>query len=220
MNKTERAIKVALADDHVLLRDALAALINNFGDCEVIFTATNGLEVLEKIEESLIPDVLILDLNMPLMDGYQTASWLHSNYPKLRILLLTMYDSEITLIRMLKAGVNGFLKKDVHPQELHFAIMAVLKSDYYYNNGLTGRLVNAYLLEPDNPEARKAVLNEQEIQFLKLSCTELSYKEISAELKLNPRGADRLREILFAKLGVKTRVGLAMFAIRHGLISF
>src|SRR5436305_2080865 len=107
MNTKRLSIKVALADDHILLRDALASLINTFENCSVIFKASNGQEVVEKIKNNQIPHVLILDLNMPLMDGYETSSWLQMHYPEIHVMMLTMYDTDLTLIRLLQAGVRG-----------------------------------------------------------------------------------------------------------------
>jgi DNA-binding NarL/FixJ family response regulator len=101
-------IKVALVDDHVLLRNALAALINSFGDCKVIHESNNGKEFIDYVNKGSIPDVAILDLNMPKMDGYETARYVQKNFPKVCILMLTMYDSELSLIRLLQAGVRGF----------------------------------------------------------------------------------------------------------------
>jgi two-component system invasion response regulator UvrY len=133
-------------------------------------------------------------------------------------LMLTMYDTELTLIHMLKAGVNGFLKKDVHPEQLHHAIKVVVSSRYYYNNTVTKNMVNKYLNEENDWVIKQSFLSEMEITFLKLCCSDLSYKEIAAELDLHPRAVERLRENLFYKLEVKSRVGLAMIALRHGLV--
>src|SRR5688572_24477958 len=115
-------IKVAMADDHVLLRNALASLINSFGDCKVIHESGTGKELIDSMTTGLLPDVVILDLNMPEMNGFQTADWMQKYFPAVHVLMLTMYDSELSLIRLLQAGVKGFLKKDVNPEELKFAI--------------------------------------------------------------------------------------------------
>jgi len=213
-------IKVALADDHILLRDALASLINTFENCSVIFKASNGQEAAEKIKNNQIPDVLILDLNMPLMDGYETTCWLQMHYPEIHVLILTMYDTDLTLIKLLQAGVRGFLKKDVHPDELRFAIRSVMESGYYYSYNVTGKLVNMFRTTQDDISIKKNVLSEEELQFLRLTCAELTYKEIATEMGLSPRTVDNLRDQLFARLELKSRVGLAMYAIRHGLVSF
>ena len=220
MSNSHSTIQVALADDHILLRDALASLINTFDNCQVIFTASNGQETLDKIKANQIPDVLILDLNMPLLDGYDTSRWLHTHYPAVHVLMLTMYDTDLTLIRLLQAGVRGFLKKDVHPDELKFAIRSVRESGYYYSNTITGKLVNLFRNTLEDLSQKKNLLNEQELRFLKLSCTEFTYKEIAVEMQLSPRAVDALRDQMFNRLDVKSRVGLAMYAIRHGLVSF
>lgn len=221
MNKEITLINVALADDHVLLRNALAALINSFGDCKVVQEASNGKELLDKIKHSRPPDVAILDLNMPQMDGFETAKKLLKLYPRVHVLMLTMYDSELSLIRLLQSGVKGFLKKDIHPSELRFAIQSVIQSGFYYSNHTTGKLVNLFRSHQGSTiSLQKAMLSDQEIEFLKLACTESTYKEIAQEMKLNPRSIDTLRDQLFIKLDVRTRVGLAMIAIRHGIVTF
>ena len=214
-------IKIALADDHVLLRSALATLINNFGNCAVIIQASTGKELIEQIKAGIIPDIVLLDLSMPEMDGYETAVWLKNNFVAVNVLMLTMYNSELTLIRLLQAGVKGFLKKDIHPDELKFAIESVIRSGYYYSHYTTDKLVNLFRKQPDRPSLlEKNVMNETEIKFLQLTSTEMTYKEIAQEMGLSPRAVDNLRDNLFEKLSAKSRVGLAMYAIRHGLVSF
>lgn len=115
MKTKEPCNKVLLADDHVLLRDALATLIDSFSEFKITAVASNGKEVVSFIENGQLPDIVLLDLNMPEMDGYQTAQWLHDEHPGIKILILTMYDSEIALIRLLQVGVRGFLKKTFIP---------------------------------------------------------------------------------------------------------
>ena len=214
-------IKVALADDHILLRNALAQLIDSFGNCKTIHQSGTGKELIDNIRSGHLPDVVLLDLNMPEMDGFETAVWLQKNAPQVHILMLTMYDSELSMIRLLKAGVNGFLKKDIHPSELKFAIQSVVHSGYYYSNHSTGRLINLFRNNPDGSMAlQKAILSEQEILFLKFACSDLTYKEIAQKMGLNPRSVDTLRDQLFIKLDVKSRVGLAMVAIKQGIVTF
>lgn len=220
MNTQEKIIKVALADDHILLRDALASLINTFENCKVIFTASNGKDVINHIELNQIPDVIILDLNMPLMDGYETVSWLSKNYPKMYTLMLTMYDTDLTLIRLLQAGVKGFLKKDIHPDELKFALRSIMESGYYYSPTVTGKLVNLFRQSLEEMATKKNTLTEQEVQFLKLCCSESTYKQIAEVMHLSPRNVETLRDHLFLRFDVSSRVGLAIAAIRHGLITF
>ncbi len=213
-------IKIGLADDHVLLRDALATLIDGFGNFQVILQASNGEQLIEKIRAGQVPDVLILDLNMPKLSGWEVANWIHENHPEMRVLMLTMYDSELSLIRLLQAGVKGFLKKDIHPDELKQAIQTVMDTGYYYSNYTSSRIAQLFRVNEEGKMVlQKNMLSEQELSFLKLACSELTYKEVAQEMGLNPRAVDGLRDQLFVKLDIKSRVGLAIFAIRHGIVS-
>jgi two-component system invasion response regulator UvrY len=213
-------IKIAIVDDHVLLRNALASLINSFENSHVVFEAKNGIDLMEKLARYSRPDVLILDLNMPDMDGYETARWLQDQHPNIHVLMLTMYDSELTLIRLLQAGVKGFLKKDIEPNELKFAINSVMSSGYYYSTQTAGRLANLFRNSSVvNPKVQNALMSDQEIEFLKLVCSERTYKEVALEMGLSPRSVDALRDHLFVKLDVKSRIGLAMVAIKNGVVT-
>ncbi len=212
-------IKVAMADDHILLRNALASLINNSGECIVICECSNGNELIAKLKNGTQPDVVILDLNMPEMDGHQTALFLQKNYPNIKILMLTMYDSELALIRLLKAGVKGFMKKDIHPTELMHAIQSVHVHGYYYSAQTSSKLAGLFRDDTSAQSIDKIMLSEMELEFLKYVCSELTYKEIAVKLKMNPRAIDGMRDNLFTRLDVKSRVGLAMYAIKHGIVS-
>lgn len=221
MDKKEKIIKIALVDDHVLLRNALTGLINSFENCKVVNESANGKEIKEAIQNGIIPDVILLDLNMPVMDGFDTAEYLHNEYPQIPILMLTMYDSELSLIRLLQTGVKGFLKKDIHPEELKFAIRSVVHSGFYYSNHTTGKLINLFRNnESGMIPLQRSLLSPQEIEFMRLICSDLTYKEVAQKMGLNPRSIDSLRDQLFLKLDVKSRVGLAIVAIRHGIITF
>lgn len=216
----DKKIKVALADDHILLRNALAALIDSFEECKVINQSGNGKELIAAVANGKVPDVVILDLNMPEMDGFETAEWLNKNFPKVHVLMLTMYDSELSLIRLLQTGVKGFLKKDIHPAELNSAIHSVMQSGFYYSNHITGKMANFFKSnESGTMYFHNLLLTEQELQFLKLTCTDLTYKEIAQKIGLNPRTIDTLRDHLFTKLDVKSRVGLAIVAIKNGIVT-
>ncbi len=212
--------RIILADDHILLRDALVSLINTFPGFTVIGVGSNGTEVLKAIENGNIPDIAILDLNMPIMDGYSTAKWLQETHPEIKILILTMYDSEIALIRLLQTGVRGFLKKDIHPRELKNALVAIAEEGYYYSHQTMGKLGLLFKknYERDN-SIIKALLNDIEIDFLKLASTDLTYKEIAQIMHLTPRIIDNYRDALFDKLNVKSRVGMAIYAVKNGIVT-
>jgi len=211
-------IKVVMADDHILLRNALASLINNSDSCKVIAEASNGKELIDAISKENYPDVAIIDLNMPIMDGHDTAAYLQKNHPTIKVLMLTMYDSELALIRLLKAGVKGFMKKDIHPKELLQAIQSVHENGYYYSAHTSSKLAGLFRDQDDTPILEKITLSDGEIEFLKHVCSEQTYKEIAYELGMNPRAIDGMRDNLFNRLDVKSRVGLAMYAIRHGIV--
>jgi DNA-binding NarL/FixJ family response regulator len=220
LDKSVKTIRIALADDHILLRDALASVVNSFEDCEITILASNGKELQEKLRPGQIPDLVILDLNMPEMDGYETAKWLRTAFPKVLILILTMYDSEIALIQLLQAGVRGFLKKDIHPSELKFAIQSVIDTGYYYSHSATGRLVNLFRHDPLKKNFPANIsMSRNELEFLKLASTDMTYKEIARMMSISPRTIDNYRDSLFIKLGVKSRVGLAIYAIRSGIVT-
>jgi two-component system, NarL family, invasion response regulator UvrY len=219
--KVQNNQTLLLADDHILLRDALASLISSFTNFSVTGLASDGLGVINCIKKSGTPDIIILDLNMPQMDGYETTRWLTQNHPQVKILILTMYDSDIALIRLLQEGVRGFLKKDINPDELKHALETVVEQGYYYTNSTSNKI--ASLFKRNKGEAsslEKSSLTETEIAFLKLASTDMTYKEIAMQLNLSTRVVDNYREVLFEKLNVRSRVGLAIYAIKNGIVSF
>jgi two-component system invasion response regulator UvrY len=215
----EDSIRIAMVDDHILLRDALAGVINGFDNCKVILLAANGKELLGKMQQDYLPGLVILDLNMPEMDGYETAKYLRMNYPGIYVLVLTMYDSEISLLRMVQAGARGFLKKDIHPGELKLAIQSVMASGYFYSHNSAGKLVNLFKKETGSGQPERFNLSENELTFLRLASTDMTYKEIATLMEISPRTVDNYRDSLFVKLSVKSRVGLAIFAIKSGVVT-
>jgi two-component system invasion response regulator UvrY len=223
MNQTVQAsttVKIAMVDDHILLRDALANIVNDFTDCSITLLACHGKELFEKLQPSNLPDLVLLDLNMPELDGYETAKRLRMEYPLLLVMVLTMYDSEIALIQLLQAGVRGFLKKDIHPSELRYAIQSVIHTGYYYSHNATGRLVNLFKNEGGKKNLpANIMLSKNELEFLKLASTDLTYKEIAVQMHISPRTVDNYRDTLFFKLNVKSRVGLAIYAIKSGIVT-
>jgi len=210
---------IVLVDDHVLLRNGLASLVKNLGH-EVLFEADNGQELIKKISPKSLPDIVLLDINMPEMDGYETAQWIKKNHPDIKILALSMYDNENSIIRMLKNGAKGYILKDSEPTELKAAIEALMNKGYYYSDLVSGKLIHAInKIEDEGTDVHTMNnLNERETDFLKYACTELTYKEIADKMFVSPRTIDGYRDALFEKLHVKTRVGLVMYAIKNGIV--
>jgi len=212
-------IKIAFVDDHTLLREALASVVDAYEHFHVILKAADGKELMDKLTEGNIPDLIILDVNMPGIDGYDTAKWLQKNFPKIHVLILTMYDSELPMIRLLQSGVKGFLKKDIHPSELRNAIETTMSTGFYYSGYSSSKLVNLLKNGDSNiPLINNINLTENEMKFLELASTELTYKQIAGKLKISPRTVENYRDSLFSKLDIKSRVGLVMFAIRNGVV--
>jgi two-component system, NarL family, invasion response regulator UvrY len=218
--KEQQKIKVALADDHVLLRKGLAGVVNSFGNYEVLFEADNGKQFIEKMVKQEEPALVLMDINMPEMDGYATTQWLREHYPLVNVLALSMYDNEAAIIRMFRAGAKGYILKDSEPNELKAALDSIATKGFYYSELVTGRLIHSINKMDEEVSTAKssALLNERETEFLKLACTEMTYKEIADKMFLSPRTIDGYRDALFEKLQLKTRVGLVMYAIKHGIV--
>ena len=211
---------IVLVDDHSLLRMGLASMVESQGNT-VLFEADNGKEFLDKLDKHNLPDLVLLDINMPEMDGYETAQWIKTNHPEINILALSMYDNETSIIRMLKCGAKGYILKDSEPAELKAAIEAIMNKGFYYSDLVSGKLMHAINKMDDESGDLKSLLplNDRETDFLKYTCTELTYKEIADKMFVSPRTIDGYRDALFEKLQVKTRVGLVMYAIKNRIVN-
>jgi two-component system, NarL family, invasion response regulator UvrY len=216
MAKAGKKILVAIADDHSLMRNALGKLINSFGDYTVLFEANNGKEIRPLIHQHGIPDIMLVDVNMPEMDGFETTKWLHSNYPQIKVLVLSMLSDERTIIRMMRLGAKGYLLKNAEPEELKEGLDSVISKDVYLPDIISGKLISGLHRDADKDEDA-VVLNEREREFLRWVCTELAYREIAEKMNLSARTIDDYRQNLFTKLKVHSRIGLALYAIRNGI---
>ena len=216
MSKVTKKIQVAIADDHRLLRSALANLVNTFEGYNIIFEADNGKDLRTKIEQHDIPDIVLLDVNMPEMDGFETTQWLNKNYPFIKVLALTMLSDEKSIIKMFRLGAKGYLLKNTDPAELREALDSVMNKNVYLSEYVSGKLVSG-LHRDAEPGIKEIVLNEKEREFLRWTCSELSYKDIAGKMFLSPRTIDDYRQSLFNKLKVHSRVGLVMYAIKNGI---
>lgn len=210
---------IALVDDHALLRNGLSSLVKNLGHT-VLLEAHNGKDFISQLNPSLLPDLVLMDINMPEMDGYETTQWLKTNHPKVMVMALSMYDTESAILRMMKCGARGYVLKDSEPTELQQALQAVFTRGYYYSDLVNDKIVDA-LNNMENPSNEIKIitqLSEKETLFLKYICTELTYKEIAEKMHVSPRTVENYRDILFEKLNVRSRIGLAMFAVRNGMV--
>jgi len=216
MIRADKITHVAVADDHSLLRSALARLINGFPGYNVTIEADNGRDLIEKIAKSTLPDIVLLDISMPEMDGFKTTQWLYKKYPQIKVLALSMLSDERTIIKIFRVGAKGYLLKNTDPEELKTALDSVMNKNVYLSEYVSGKLVSGLHNDVD-VELQGVVLNEKEKEFLRWSCSELSYKDIAAKMFVSPRTVDDYRQSLFYKLKVHSRVGLVMYAIKNGI---
>lgn len=208
-------IKILIVDDHLLFSQSLASLISTFKDFDVIGSYINGKEFIHAVEEENfeMPNLVLLDVNMPIMDGVETMKWLKQNQPELKVLALSVNDDEETIMKMITNGAKGYLLKDTDPKTFKEALLEVHQKGFYYTEMISGLLINK-LNQNDN----KIVLKEREVEFIKLACTEKTYKEIADGMCLSPKTIDGYRENLFQKLEIKTRIGLVLYAIKHKIV--
>ncbi len=207
-----QGIKVVLVDDHELLRNGLARIIDRFESYQVIFEAGNGKEFIESVAENETPDIILLDISMPEMDGFETAKWIKKNLPYSRILVLSMSDNESTVLRMINLGARGYILKDSKPAILKEAFDNIIQKGYYSNDLVNSRMI----YEVQHGTLRKIAISQREEEFLQLVCSDLTYKEIADKMNASPRTVDNYRDNLFVKFDIKSRVGLALFAIKQG----
>ncbi|MFD0752035.1 response regulator [Mucilaginibacter calamicampi] len=206
-------LQIALVDDHSLFRSGIAALVNELKGYNILFEASDGQDFIRKISPKLKPHIVLLDINMPQMDGIATAKWLRSNYPGIHIIVLSMFEDAEKVLAMVKLGVKGYLLKDADPHEFEQALNNVSQNEVYFP-----AFVTRHLITNINKPADPIKLNSREIEFLKLSGTELTYKEIADQMCISVRTVDGYRDQLFEKLQIKSRVGLVLYAIKNKLI--
>ncbi len=207
---------IVIVDDHLLIAKAITTIIDEFDGYEVLYECDNGRSLVEKFETSKkIPDIVLLDISMPVMDGFETAKWLKENHPEVKVMALTMQADDDSLIKMIKNGASGYLNKNVHPTELKKALDTISSRGMYYPDWATSKMLYA-LAHGDDAEKDKIKITEREEEFLKHACTEMTYKEIGEKMYCSSRTVESYRDSLFEKLGVKTRVALALYAVKTG----
>ncbi|MFC0513789.1 response regulator [Mucilaginibacter angelicae] len=206
-----KPIKVVIVDDHMLFRRGLIALLKDYDELEVIGETGNGKQLQELFQSGKSPDVVLMDVNMPVMDGYETTAWLKEHHPTTAVLALSMYEDDNSVIKMIKRGAGGYVLKECNPIELRAAVIALKERGIYLNEMVSGKMFRSFAKPTD------VNISAKENEFLKLCCSELTYKEIAEKMCISPRTVDNHRESLFIKLQVKSRVGLVLYAIKNDL---
>ncbi|MBW4890683.1 response regulator transcription factor [Mucilaginibacter sp. HMF5004] len=208
-------ISIAIVDDHTLFRNGVAALMSEFDELKVVFEAENGEQLKQMLTKHPLPQVILMDINMPVMDGYDTTKWIKTNYPQIRVLALSMFEDDAAVLKMIKNGASGYVLKESRPKELLEAIKTIYNKGVYINDLVSGKLLRSVV-----DIAPVVELTKKEVEFLKLSCSELTYKEIADQMFVSPRTVDNYRESLFQKLNIKSRTGLVLYAIQNEIFKF
>ncbi len=208
-------INIAIVDDHRLFRAGICELLSNQDNIHVVFEADNGLEMQAKIEQlKFIPNVVLMDVNMPRMDGYESTRWLKKNYPEVGILALSMLDEEDTITRMLQSGSGGYILKNADPDELVTAVRDIAANGSYLNNIVTAKFMRS--VKKGNISVPS--LSSKELEFLKLCCTPMSYSAIASEMNISVNTLEKHRASVFRKLDLPSRPGVMLYAIKNGLV--
>jgi DNA-binding NarL/FixJ family response regulator len=209
---------IALVDDHTMFRKGLAVLINLFPQYRVLMDVGNGREFIDNLDPDHLPDIVLLDIHMPVMDGFTTAAWLHKNYPEIRVLALSTMDNDATIIKMIHQGARGYILKDADPKELQVAFEEILAKGYYYNEVLTRKVIQSIHSGGQDSANAFPRLTEREMEFLKHACSEKNYQQIASDMYVSERTVDGYREALFKKFNVTNRVGMVLYAIKNQLV--
>ena len=208
---------VVIVEDHILLSQAIESLLHTFEDYKVLYTCINGQDFIDKLEDGFgIPDIVLMDVNMPVLNGIETTKIITQNYPNIKVIALSVEENENTVTNMLKAGACSYLVKDVEKCVFENALNEVALNGYYHTRKVSKILQN--LIKP-NLDRKKTELKERELEFIKYACTEMTYKEIADKMYLSPKTIDGYRSNLFQKLHAKNRIGLVLYAIKNKIFS-
>lgn len=212
-----KPIEIAIVDDHKIFSTALENMISANKLYKVSIIGNNGEDFIQKLQDTKsLPEIVLMDVKMPLKDGIETTQYISENYPEIRVIALTMEDNEESIIKMLKAGAKGYLLKDMQPQILFEAIETVHKKGVFYTDNITQNLLKIKAEEKIANDLIASLKNTEK-EFIRLACSEMTYKEIAEKMFLSPKTIDGYRDSVFSKLDVKSRVGIVLFAIKNGL---
>ena len=209
-------ILIAIVDDHTLFRNGVAGLMSEFEELQVVFEAGNGQQMQQALAKRPLPQVILMDINMPVMNGYEATAWLKKTYPQIKVLALSMFEDDKAVIKMIRCGACGYVLKESKPKELLEAIKTIYTRGVYINELVSGKLMRSVTNQDDNA----AEFTKNELEFLKLCCSELTYKEIADKMNISPRTVDNYRDALFLKLNLKSRTGLVLYAIQSQVFTF
>ena len=212
-------IKVAIADDHQIFRKGVILSMRAYTNIKFIFEAENGEELLTKIKEEE-PDVVLCDLKMPVKDGIDTTKQIAKEYPRIRVIILTMYEDERFVGHLMDCGAAGYLLKSTEPSEIRKAVMDVVRSGFYLNPFVNKVLIKKnYSKQKFNPSlTNEVVISDREKEVLTLVCMEFTAAEIAQKMDISARTVEAIKDRLMERFGVKNSVGLVFYAMKNQLI--
>ncbi|HEV2830969.1 MAG TPA: response regulator transcription factor [Hanamia sp.] len=216
---TPDIINVAIADDHKIFRKGVILSMKAYHNIRFILEAENGEELIKGIEKEQ-PDIVLMDLKMPVKDGIETTKYLNKNFPAIRILILTMFEDERFVGHLMDSGANGYLLKSTEPAEIKQGIMDVMRTGFYLNNFVNRVLIKKnYSRQKFNPNlSSEIIVSEREKEVLSLVCMEYTANEIAQQMEISPRTVEAIKDRLMERFGVKNSVGLVFFAMKNSLI--
>ena len=220
MSKEIKKINIAIADDYKIFREGIKKCIASDKALNVVLEADNGEDLINGFTDNL-PDVVIMDLKMPIMDGMEATKIIRKKFPNIKVLVVTMYDDDKFIIHLMEIGANGYLLKNTEPDEIRKSIYAVHENGYYFNDLVNKALLKKLVIKANiKPSFNQDVeFTERELEVLKHICGEKTAAEIGKEIFLSPRSVEGIRQRLIEKVGVRNTAGLVMFAIKNGIIN-
>ena len=215
----QKKINIVVTDDHKLFRKGIKALLSDFDFVKETYEAGNGIELLELLKETKPqPDVVLLDLRMPGMDGIEVTPKIKELYPELKIIILTMEDDEQFILHMINEGVNGYLLKNADPDELEIALVKVMEKDFYFSDDISTLVFRNFKNKRKYNSSLLPHLSHRESQVLELICKEFTAAEIADKLGLSVRTIEGFRRKLLDKTGTKNMAGLVVYALKNNLV--
>ena len=218
MKDLDTPIKVAIADDHALFRTGVKTSLSSHKDIQMVAKAENGMQLLNLLKH-LKPDVILLDIHMPIMDGYTALPEIKKLYPDMKVIMLSMNNDPSIITRMMEIGANSYLTKESDSETIYHAIRTCYEQEFFFNDLTNKALLNGLRMKkPAEASMPEVSLNDKEVTILKLMCEEKSTKEIADIVDLSPRTVEAIRDKLKTKTGVKSMAGLVMYAVKAGIV--
>src|SRR6478672_11931239 len=218
MKNLDAVIKVAIADDHALFRTGVKTSLSSRKNIQIVAEAENGMQLMNLLKH-IKPDVILLDIHMPIMDGYSTLPEIKKLYPEMKVIMLSMNNDASIITKMMEIGANSYLTKESDSETIYQAIRTCYEQEFFFNDLTNKALLNGLRTKRPAEMATPDVhLTDKEVTILRLMCEEKSTKEIADIVDLSPRTVEAIRDKLKTKTGVKSMAGLVMYAVKAGIV--